>query len=349
MTCIVISHDSTWAVTSSLDGTIIVWDMAGGVVLHEWVAAQQDSFVKALALSPDSRCLVSAGGNALGVWGIDSDVVLKAAELEGHTREVYACTWSPDGMLIASASHDRTMRIWDGHSYKQRGLVPVHPHVQFQTAAFLQFSPDSSYIAWISEYTDCWIWRPLMGEQPKRLPLHPDGHNIYTMAFSFDPKSHRIATAHGNENNDPDACVVRIWDTTTGTPIAVLVGPSKSIRSVSFSPDGRSLLSVADDMSMWTWDCGIWSGKQMGGFRASESPVEHRHLCVRPDGKYVATGSDKGLVRLWSTSDGECVATYDEHDSRVYCIVFSPNGQFLVSGDIKGLVHIRCISQFVGE
>ena len=101
VTCAVVSHDSTRAVTSSEDGTIIVWDMAEGAVLNEW-STHQGLGVKPLALSPDSRCLVSAGGNALGVWGIDSDVVLKAAELEGHTREVYACTWSPDGALIAS-------------------------------------------------------------------------------------------------------------------------------------------------------------------------------------------------------------------------------------------------------
>ena len=87
----VISHDSTWAVTSSEDGTIIVWDIAGGAVLHEWVAHQGDSVVKALALSPDSiRRLVSNGRHgALEVWGIHSDAVLKEATLEGHTDMVH--------------------------------------------------------------------------------------------------------------------------------------------------------------------------------------------------------------------------------------------------------------------
>ena len=104
VTCLVISHDSTRAVTSSYDGTIIVWDMAGGAVLHEWLA-HQGSHVKALTLSPDSIRLVSSGaGHALTVWGIDSDPALKAAELEGpiNTDNVYV--WSPDGVLIASAS-----------------------------------------------------------------------------------------------------------------------------------------------------------------------------------------------------------------------------------------------------
>ena len=204
---IVVSHDSTRAVTSSEDGTIIVWDIAGGAVLHEWLA-HQGSPVKALALSPDSIRLVSYRRDALAIWDMGDGSPIKAAELEGHTREVNACTWSPDGALIASASHDRTVRIWDGHSYQHRNLVPAHPDSRFYTAESLRFSPDSSYIAWITTFWDCYIWRPLMDEQPKMLPLHPDGGDIYTTAFSFDLESRHIATAHRNKNDDPDACVV---------------------------------------------------------------------------------------------------------------------------------------------
>ena len=347
--CVVISHDSTRAVTSSWDGTIIIWDVAEGSVLHEW-PAHRGSPAKALALSPDSRRLVSSRGHALAVWGIDSDPVLKAAELEGHAGEVNVCTWSPDGALIASASRDGTVRIWDGHTYEKRDLVSVpHPHSEVHTAECLQFSPDSSYIAWISGSTDCCIWQPLTGEKPKTLPLHPNGSHIDTTAFSFDLESRRIATAHGNKNNDPDACVIRIWDAATGTPIAVLAGHSKTVQNVSFSPDGRDLLSMADDNSMWIWDCGTWSGKQTGGFGDSESPVWYRQWCARPDGKYVATESYEGLVQLWRTRDGECVTTLDESGYVASRIEFSLNGEFLVWGDGKGIVYFRCISQFVGE
>ena len=348
VTCAVVSHDSTRAVTSSYDGTIIVWDIAGGAVLHEWVA-HQGSPVAALALSPDSIRLVSYCRDALTIWDMGDGSPIKAAELEGHTREVDACTWSPDGVLIASASYDQTVCIWDGHTYEQCGRVPAypHPHSELCATSSLRFSPDSSYIAWITCGRDCHIWRPLMGEQPKRLPLHSDSGDIYTTTFSFDPESRRIATAHGDGNNNSDACVVRIWDTATGTPIAVLAGHSNTVENVSFSPDGRSLLSVARDMSMWIWDCGTWSGKQTGVSRDSEPRVWHEQLCVRHDGEYVATRPPRGSVQLWRTSDGECVATFDDHDTFVNCVMFSPNGQFLVSGDVNGLVHIHCLSRFV--
>ena len=93
----------------------------------------------------------------------------------------------------------------------------------------------------------------------------------------------------------------------------------------------------------------MWSGKQTGGFRDSESRVQSWQWRVRHDRKYVATGSDEGLVQLWRTSDGECIATFDEHDGFVNCIEFSPNGQFLVSGYSNGVVRIHCLSRFITE
>ena len=145
VTSIVVSHDSTQAVTSSWDGTIIIWDIAGRVVLHEWVA-HQGSLVKALALSPDSIRLVSSCRDALAIWDVGDGSPIKVAELKGHTDQVNACTWSPDGMLIASASSDGTVRIWDGRTYEQRYLAPAHPDSQFYAAESLRFSPYSNYI-----------------------------------------------------------------------------------------------------------------------------------------------------------------------------------------------------------
>ena len=266
---------------------------------------------------------------------------------------VDACTWSPDGMLIASASIDRTVRIWDGNTYEQHGLVPAHLHSELHTAHSLRFSPNANYLAWISSgphtVGNCFIWRPLIGEQPKMLRPPPNSHSIQTAPFSFDPESRYIAIAFDDTKNNPDSCVVQLWDTATGAPVAVLTGHSQTVRSISFSPDGRSLLSMGQDMAMWMWDCGTWSGKQTGMSRCMDSLILNQWQCIQPDGKYVATGSDKGLVRLWRMSDGECVAVIDESSSATRWVKFSPNGQFLISGHENGMVYIHCLSRFITE
>lgn len=356
--CVVVSHDSARAVTSSLDGTIIVWDTANGTVLREWTAHEK-LLLGNLTLSADSRWLISAESCDITVWDIDfnlnSDAAPpKAAVLEGHTNMINSSAWSPDHALIASASMDRTVRIWDGYTYQQRDLLELQEGTSPWKPSSLQFSPSSRYLAWISGGTACCLWRPLTGEEPKTLSPHPDRRDIRTTAFSFDHKSRCIATAHGNWCRDPYACVVRIWEAATGTALAVLTGHSKIVRHISFSPEGRSLFSMADDMSMRVWDFGTRSGdsEAMDVFRLAKSLSSGGRYCVRPDGKYIATGSVQGLVRLWRKSDGRCIAKFREHDhdtGSVTHITFSPNGKFLVSGNTNGVVHIRCISRFIRE
>ncbi|PIL33051.1 hypothetical protein GSI_04500 [Ganoderma sinense ZZ0214-1] len=346
----VISYDSARVVTSSLDGTIIVWDTASGTVLQEWLA-HEGSVVVPLALSPDNRRVVSAGGSTITAWNIDSGCAAqKTAELnlEGNTGVVNTCIWSPDGALIASVSGDKTVTIWDGCTYQQRDVLPATPSSQNVRA--LQFSPDGHYLAWISGGKVCCVWTPLaLAEtQPKTLLPHPDREEVSTTAFAFDHESRRIATAHGDLNSDPDACVVRIWDAATGAPLAVLAGHSEAVSRVSFSSDGRSLLSVSEDMAVRLWDCGAWSGEQTGVFGDSGESLAW-HTCFRHDGKYMAAGLEGGRVQLWRMGDGSCVATFGEHDSDVTHVAFSPNGRFLVSGDRDGIVHIRCISTLIGE
>ncbi len=341
MTSLVASHDSRWIVTASLDDHIIVWDTSSGAVLHEWSVCQHG--VSALALSPDSRRLVSADRHrTLIIWAMQDDGVQKVTALEGHADVVWTCAWSPDGAMIASGSIDGAVRVWDGHTFQQRNLFSATRGLRA-----LQFSPDSRYLAWISD-GDCCVWRPLVEEQPKRLPSHPDRSGVDINALSFDPESRRIATAHGKyDASDPDVCVVRVWDIATGAALAVLHGHSRAVWDTSFSPDGISLLSASADGSARIWDAE--SGEQMALFQdVDPDGLGVRTACFSPDGKYVATESSRmGRVQLWRLDDVLCVATVGEHGSFVECLTFTPCGGFVAFGDGSGRVYIRRLSDLI--
>ncbi|KAI1787994.1 WD40-repeat-containing domain protein [Ganoderma leucocontextum] len=261
----------------------------------------------------------------------------QSCRTEGHTKAVIACAWSPDGALLASASLDETVRVWDALTFEQRDLFD-DPELQELKDYGLHFSPDARYLAWISSHRDmdfnCTVWKPLTKERPKPLLLS-QAH-----AFSFDPESRRIATAHGIEQN----AIPRIWDLTTGVLLAVLAGHTESVNVVSFSPDGRSLLSPSWDGSARIWDAE--SGEQTASLKEDDK-YTFCNACFSPDGKYIATGSSKPSVRLWRTADASCVAEFTEHKRAVVHIGFSPDGEFLASGDIFGGVHIRRLSSFI--
>ena len=184
-----------------------------------------------------------------------------------------------------------------------------------------------------------------MGEEPRRLPSHPDRSGVSTYALAFDPESKCIATSHANPDHDADACVVRVHDIATGATLIVLAGYSNSISGISFSPDGRSLMSTSWDGSVRIWD--MDSGEQTALFKDSEESLTIHQACFSPDGKYIAValdcGGKIGQLQLWELGGGSCVAIFREHNTFVSCIGFTPCGNFLVSGDVYGTVYIRRI------
>ena len=370
MTGLVASHDSKWVATASRDGTIIIWDTSSGAVLQEWCAHGEG--VNALALSPDSRRLVSAGGHGLVVWAINNSVQ-KVAEFRGHTASVETCAWSPDGALIASGSRDNAVHIWDGDTsaLQQRDILPnPEDHDQlpnsedgdllrvalddskdgdlppdpgdYRHTSQLRFAPDSRHLAWIPG-GNCCICRCLQTDRLTNLRSYPDHKGVYILALSFDFESRRIATAHGTKEDISDACVVQIWDVATGAALTMLSGYSRSVAGISFSPDGRFLLSTSLDKSLRVWDAEL--GEQKGLLKVAGMSS----ACFSPDGKYIAFGTGKGLVQMCRTDDlHDCsMAEFTEHTYNIEYIAFSPDGEFLVSADWLGIVYMRPLAKLL--
>ena len=344
MTRVITSHDSKVVVTASMDGTIIIWDAQSGTIVQEWLAHRHA--VCDLALSPDGRRLVSAGGLAsqpLLVWDIDYDV-RRAVAPEGPTESPATCAWSLDGKSIASASQDGTVRVWDSQTFQQRNLLEDPQAVS--NPRQLQFSPDGRCLAWLSysDITGCYvfgIWKHLPDECGKPFFSH-SSEEVCISALSFDREGRRVATAHGSSGGPIEDHVVRIWDVHTGDMVGVLAGHTKPVTGVSFFPNGRSVMSASSDGSTKIWD--TESGQEVATLVADGEEIIT--ACLSADGKYVATLLVGGNVRLWRTDDYSCT-TFIEHQDNVMRIAFSPNGEFLVSGGDSGLVHIRRLSDFI--
>ncbi|PIL30075.1 hypothetical protein GSI_07782 [Ganoderma sinense ZZ0214-1] len=306
--------------------------------------------VRALSLSPDGRQLVSAGGvsdETLVVWNIHNGV-RRAAALEGHTKPATCCDWSFDGTLIASASDDGTVRLWDGLTFELRDVLD-DPRAVSQPGNLL-LPGDARYLVWVSESSeedhDCLVWRPLTMEPPLVLPLHPRHlRKLSINALAVDSQCRRITTVHNGYTQELEKHLVQIWDIETGVEVAVLAGHAGEIREVMFAPGGASVLTASQDGFAKIWDAE--SGRETASLAPSGGDVERARFS--PDGRYIATASATA-VQLWRTDDLSCIGVLAEyerdppHAPVVSELAFSLDGEFLGFGGSDGLCHLHPVS-----
>jgi WD40 repeat protein len=106
--------DGRQLVTSSKDGTVKIWDLANGRELRAY--RDHHDAVRAVAVAPNGKFIVSAAGNEIHVWNpADGKLIRK---LKGHSKPVNCLAVRPDSKAIASGADDQSVKIWDADSDK---------------------------------------------------------------------------------------------------------------------------------------------------------------------------------------------------------------------------------------
>ncbi|NEQ12264.1 MAG: WD40 repeat domain-containing protein, partial [Moorea sp. SIO4E2] len=141
----------------------------------------------------------------------------------------------PDGQRLATASWDKTVRVWDLEG-NQLALLKGHQ----DSVNSVSFSPDGQRLATASWDKTVRVW-DLEGNQLALLKGHQDSVN----SVSFSPNGKTLATASDDKT-------VRVWDL-EGNQLALLKGHQDSVNSVSFSPDGKTLATASSDHTARLW------------------------------------------------------------------------------------------------
>ncbi|HEU5374516.1 MAG TPA: serine/threonine-protein kinase [Ktedonobacteraceae bacterium] len=292
-----------------------------------------------------------------------------------HTSRVTAVTWSIRGTRIASASYDKTVRIWD--SSDGSNLLTYHGH--WDRVIDVAWSPDGNLLASAGNDGTIQVWDPFTGN----LALTYREHIHPVLALSWSPDGKRIASASEDKR-------VLIWDTITGQTLHMRQEHLARALTLGWSPDGRQIASAGEDKLVHVWSMQrektsfftswFFSTRSQFAYRGHFGRVNalawspngqriasvgsdktlqvwdsvtgkkyfiHRNpsstiTCVAwsYDGRFLATGANDKLVQVWDTVTRNAVATYAGHTGYITSVSWSPDGKQIVSASVDHTIHV---------
>ncbi len=277
--------------------------------------------------------------------------------LESHGNGILKVSFSPDGQLLATASYDNTVKLWNSNGKELKTLTGHNDAVNS-----VSFSPDAKVLATASADRTVKLWErdgtilmTLKGHQGAitDVSFSPDGkllatasadrtvklwnldgkqlvtlkgHNDTVTGVSFSPDGQLLASASADRT-------VKLWKR-DGKQLVTLQGHSDTVTGVSFSPDGQLLASASYDNTVKLWN---WYGKLLKTLRGHTDAVNS--VSFSPDGQFLATASADRTVKLWRV-DGTSVKSFEGHSDAVTDVSFSPDGQLLATVSLDKTVKL---------
>lgn len=208
----------------------------------------------------------------------------------------------------------------------------------------------------------------LEGTRISEWTFEPGGHGDTVKAIAVTPCGQHVISCSVDKT-------VRVWDSNTGTCLAILRGHTGSVNALALSPDGPRCWTGSDDGSVRVWDIGSEKGSELANHHAGsvtalalsidgsrcfsgsldktirvwdtnsgicqsilDSPSCVHALAVSSDGSKCFVGSDDGAIRVWNVDSKDCTDTWRKHTKTVRSIVLSSDASRCFSGSDDGTI-----------
>jgi sugar lactone lactonase YvrE len=232
--------------------------------------------------------------------------------LSGHQGAVNGVAFAPDGTLLATASSDKTARLWNPATGEHVRTFQGHTEGVYGVA----FSPDGTLLATASGDDTARLWNPATGEHLRTLQGHTEA--VWDVAFSPDGTLLATVSHEG----------ALLWNAATGEHLRTLQGHTGAFWAVAFSPDGTLLATASNDNTARLWNAA--TGEHLRTLEGhTQALIE---VAFSPDGTLLATASGDQTARLWNPATGEHLRTLSGHTGSVLGVAFSPDGTLLATG-----------------
>ncbi|MGK7873782.1 MAG: PAS domain S-box protein [Xenococcaceae cyanobacterium] len=242
--------------------------------------------------------------------------IFERNRLLGHTSSVYDVAMRPDGQMIASASSDNTIKLWQPDGTL---LTTLEGHRERVWA--VAFSPNGERLASASADKTIILWR----QAPSGNSYVPYSilkeHSNSVLDVEFSPDGQTLASASWDQT-------IKLWDL-KGTVLATLRGHQGEVFDVTFSPDGQVIASASGDETIRLWQQVDTNER----YTAKRTLKGHQgsvfEVTFSLDGQMIATAGP--TLKLW-TLDGTLIRTLPGHVNGAYTVKFTRDGKKLLSG-----------------
>jgi WD40 repeat protein len=336
--CLASDRAGTRLVASLGDGEhgwVQVFDAATGRLLRQFEA--RAGVHMPVALSPDGRWLAFTDGQSdpeqwatqgLLVRLVDLSTDHEPFTLRGHTKTVRGLRFNPDGTLLASVSHDNTVKLWSIAAREERFTLGGHESKVNAVA----FSPDGELVATCSDDGTARLWQVRNGD--RLVVLKPQVGMLTALAFS--PDGETLATGMQT------VVVFRIVGRTVRRS---LYGHDDHVHNVTFHPLQGYLASGGADHNVFFWD--VTDGRRLRRWFGHPRKMASV-LAFSPDGRFLAVGPTSyrnipetdQTVKVWETQTGSLFRSLEGHQADIASLGFSRDGSRLAAGGLDGRVVV---------
>ncbi|AFY62724.1 NB-ARC domain-containing protein [Synechococcus sp. PCC 6312] len=319
--------------TASFDRTLKFWQIPTGVCLQ---VISTPAPIWSGCYSIDGQLFfLGLEDGRIQVWDVNHNQGVQ--EFSAHEATVASLAIHPQGTVLASSGYDRCIKLWHLPSRTCLYQLTAHSDNVWKVA----FSPDGTVLAtagfdgvarlWDAAGLDTIPDSPNL-DSSQILPL-PCRHTLslhrgQLLGLSFSPDGSLVATA-GQDS------LIRLWQVSTGQPVATLAGHRDLIWSVVFSQDGQSLYSVSNnEIKFWSVAARLCERTLYG------LSVTCRTLAIHPAGTRLITGSNDRQIRLWDLISGHSPRILSGHTGPIICLTLCGDGSTLASIDDEGILKL---------
>ncbi len=317
------------------NNSIVIWRLFDGKVVNVYRLGKDADIIGfggSLAVSPDGRfaAFTSAGhnpavANEVSLLEIESKRVIR--RFIGHTLQIGAIAFSPDGQRLVTTGSDTSLRVWDVGTGREEQLLRGHLTFVDDVA----FGPDGRWIVSGSGDGTARVW----DASSNLVCTELKGHLGTVDCVRYSPDG-RLLASGGGSYAEYDDNSIRVWDAESGALLKVLRGHRLGVKDLSFSGDSSKLASISLDQSVRVWD--VLTGRILQTLEAHTAPG----LCVSftPDNRSIVSAGFDRIVRVWNIATGKESRQFGKHGGTIWDIQFSRDKKYLATGAHDGFVRL---------